>query len=969
MFNYGTFSFGNGAAQLNVGGDLVNEAGADLQFLPNAQMLVLGQIQNAGSVTFQISSVTLRAGKSLANSGTWTLTQGDYTNFGTTSNAVGGTFTLSSGNFANEAGGILNNQGTITLSSGIFTNVAGGTVNNQGTIAVGSGQFLTQGATNNQNGGTINVTVGNFQNQTGGTLNNQGTITLSNGQFINQAATNNLSGGAINLTAGNFQNQTGGVLTNQGTITLGNGQFINQAATNNLTGGTINVTAGNFQNQAGGTLANQGTITLSNGQFINQAATNNLTGGAINVTAGNFQNQAGGTLNNQGTITLSNGQFTNQAVTNNLTGGAINVTAGNFQNQAGGTLNNQGTITLSNGQFINQAATNNLTGGAINVTAGNFQNQAGGTLANDGSINLSSGDFQNQAGGTMSGSGLLSASGSATFSGGSMLQGNGTITANAIVLQGTAAPGTDGTVGQITFNGETHFQGMVLFDLVTPGNPGVGNDLIVMAGGTGTIESGAQFKFHSASLSENVGDKYEILQGNIALASRPVATDNDPNRRIVLRTDQDINSFSTQGTAYYALVAWNSSFEQVARSNGGNTNEVTFGRYLDQIIPQDDHTIGTANADLQWIRDTIDLMPNQANVVRALGEMSGELYAPLATVALQRQFLAYNQLAGRLRDGIFQACSFDQPDSGNQASPNGTDAQAKGWVARGWVTGYGFGGSIGGDSNADGCSYAGGGLQVAYGYQPTEQLGFGFFYDFGEFGMTNDFNDRADAQAHSFGGYLTWHRNVNYFMLVAGGGFADCHATRTIELDNPDNVVARAAQGRRRAARRPSTASTGSICNGKTSTCDRTSACSTWTSCKRPSKKRGPEHSICMSAIRPSAASGRCWAVNSIFAAPQRRVSSGRCAAYGCTSTSATPRGAPSWQVSRRLNHRLLACPPNDWQRLVHRRLRRARRVLCKTLSTLRQLRLSRQRPPADQCRFWRHRVYLVRGRGMRRLC
>ena len=98
----------------------------------------------------------------------------------------------------------------------------------------------------------------------------------------------------------------------------------------------------------------------------------------------------------------------------------------------------------------------------------------------------------------MSGNGLLSVNGTATFHLGSMLQGNPTITATTLNLQGTAAPGSDGTVGQMTFNAATHFQGVVLFDLVTPGSPGIGSDLIRITGGqTGTIESGAQFNFHS----------------------------------------------------------------------------------------------------------------------------------------------------------------------------------------------------------------------------------------------------------------------------------------------------------------------------------------------------------------------------------------------------------------------------------------------------------------------------------------
>ena len=55
-------------------------------------------------------------------------------------------------------------------------------------------------------------------------------------------------------------------------------------------------------------------------------------------------------------------------------------------------------------------------------------------------------------------------------------------------------------------------------------------------------------------------------------------------------------------------------------SGGGTGHEIAFGRYLDKNLPQDDHTFGTANAQLQWIRDTLDLMPTEASVAQAWGK-------------------------------------------------------------------------------------------------------------------------------------------------------------------------------------------------------------------------------------------------------------------------------------------------------------------------------------------------------------
>ena len=113
---------------------------------------------------------------------------------------------------------------------------------------------------------------------------------------------------------------------------------------------------------------------------------------------------------------------------------------------------------------------------------------------------------------------------------------------------------------------------------------------------------------------------------------------------------------------------------QLAQNNGGSGNAVTMGRYLDQYLPPDDHTIGTTNADLQWVRDTLDLMPNEAGVPAALEQLTGEVYVPLGTVALQRQFTAYNRFAARLRDSLFQTANLDQlADPPKQSAQGGAE--------------------------------------------------------------------------------------------------------------------------------------------------------------------------------------------------------------------------------------------------------------------------------------------------------
>lgn len=890
LINRGTFTFGNGvgAADLDVL-NLSNTSNAKFVFLPGATLSVAGAISNAGDVTFQMADFELGTGRALNNSGNWILTQGNFTNRGTTSNAAGGLVSLSSGFFENRgtlsndgqirlsfgdffnlAGAGVTNNGTMTLTRGDLQNYAGGTLTNTGTVTLTSGAYLNAGTTNNSTGATITLADGNFQNQTGGTVNNGGTIQVTSGSYLNQGTTANQAGATISVAVGDFENKTGGTVTNLGRIEVQSGKYVNQGTTTNQ--GTVAVASGRFENNAG-TVTNSGIIQVDSGQYVNRAKTNNQAGGLVFLAAGNFVNEAdtvtnngeirlalgdyvnqaetvnfqtlritqgslrnqAGTVTNTGEIRLSLGDYANAGTTDNY--GSIALSAGELSNDGGFTFTNRGSgvVTLSSGRLVNRGALENLgsihlvsgnlenfatvtnsasiavdsgnflnrsgalltneVGAGIGLVSGTFENQVGATIENDGLIQLSSGAFNSR--GLMQGDGLLNVNGDVTFYAGSVLQGNPTITASTLSLQGTVRPGATGTVGQMVFNANTRFQGVTAFDLVTPGSPGIGNDRIRIIGGqTATLESGAQFDFHLANPPGDVGDKYEIVRGNVALDARPLATDDaGANRRIVLRTDRDTTGFSDQGTAYYALIARDGSFAQMAMDNGGSANAITMGRYLDMALPQDDRTIGTVNADLQWVRDTLDLMPSEADVASALAQLSGEIYVPLSTVSLQRQFVAYNRLAARLRDSMFQPCSLDQLDDGAAEPDAAGPACCDRLPIRGWVQGYGYGGLIKADENAGRHTYGGGGLQAAFGYQPTERLGFGVFYDFGTFNLENVLDDQANAQAHSWGGYLAWHRDCDYFLFVGGGGIANHHSTRYIELANPENAIARRAQG------------------------------------------------------------------------------------------------------------------------------------------------------------------------------
>lgn len=858
QLSVGSGTFDNLGVMTNSGtitvaqGDLVNQVGGTATGA--------GSMTNTSTILLANGNLQNDANGIVTNSGTITVSHGNFENLagGTVSNS--NTISVGAGNFTNQ--GIADNQssGKITVTTGNVNNQVGGTLTNSGSITVTTGTYANQGTTNNLSAAKITVTSGNYENQSGGALTNGGSITLSDGDFLNQGSANNQANAKINLTTGSFTCQTGGTLSNSGTIALAAGGYYNQGSTTNQSGGSISVSTLNVENLAG-TLTNAGSIAITAGHYANQGTTNNQAGGNITLTTGRLENQTTGVFNNSGNLTIissgsaANYRVTNYGAINNQAGGRFYLSGGSILNEPYGTITNGGTVTLADGKFDNQGTLTNQSTGVVTLMTGNFDNKSGSSVANDGLMTLDVGDFENRSGSTVTnngtitlttgnfvnwtggsvtnngtinivtglfavnagssllGEGSLNTGGTVTFFSGTVLQGSQTITASVINLLGTTSPGSNGTVGQLTLNGDVNFQGPIQFDLLASGAPGAGNDQIVITNGnSGVLMQGTEFDFHIANSALHsgrpavrathatppVGSVFQVLTGNFSMSRRPVVLDDSADYRVVMRTNQDVNGFSSQGTAYYAMIARNTPLEQTARSGGGNAGEVLFGRYLDQNLPADDHSIGTLNADMQWIHDSLDLMPNNASVAQALGQMSGQVYVPIASVSLLRQFFAYNQLAARLRADVFEDCSLDrlQDKAGRRSVLAHPYTVAENWIPRGWVSGYAFGGSIAGDANAEGCSYGGGGLQAGFGYQVTEEVDCGMFYDFGSFNLKSQFVNEADGQAHSGGAYLAWHREYDYFLFLGGGGFTDYHSVRYIDFDTPDNEINRLATGK-----------------------------------------------------------------------------------------------------------------------------------------------------------------------------
>jgi hypothetical protein len=242
------------------------------------------------------------------------------------------------------------------------------------------------------------------------------------------------------LTAGTLQLSGGSLLTGSGTLpaNLSNDALVqpntatdalvitgDYAQTGAVTGqGTLSVNG--LLTWTGGTLGGRGTVNANGGLALSGAADKTLDGRTLNLAGTS-------TWSDAGNLVLAN----NALLTNRATGV---FTIQNDQTlSGGGSFNNLGTLAKSSGAagtttigvaFSNTGGTVDVQSGALSV-AGDYTQSGGATVVRAGAT-LAAGGLVNLLGGTLSGSGTV----------------NGDVR-NA----GQVAPGTDGTAGALTING------------------------------------------------------------------------------------------------------------------------------------------------------------------------------------------------------------------------------------------------------------------------------------------------------------------------------------------------------------------------------------------------------------------------------------------------------------------------------------------------------------------------------------
>ena len=398
------------------------------------------------------SGVMVTTGTSITNSGT---ISGGNGGAGASGGGAGESFTNP---YGDSTGGYGGNGITALNSSGL-------TIDNTGTIKGGNGGENYFYAAGYQTGGAgiigqnLTITnsgtiagggpsaVGSAITITGGTNiikalagSNIGAIVLGgnttlSGTFNNTVTVN--GGVALSVTGATAADDATGITTfsNGGVVTIGAGRKLSAQTINN-NAGTISIGASATLEGTGNTLYNVAVINVAtNGTVTDAGAINNFSSGVINF------NGPGGTatLASGANSIVNDGQI-------KVIGGNVAVT-GDIINQA------NGIISLTGGNMTGIGTLTNGATATVNVTAGNnlgvqiFTSTAGGSVTGTGTItasnafNLGAGSFTT----VLAGTGALTKTGSGT----AILTGGNTYTGGTTISGGTLQLGNGGTTGSI----------------------------------------------------------------------------------------------------------------------------------------------------------------------------------------------------------------------------------------------------------------------------------------------------------------------------------------------------------------------------------------------------------------------------------------------------------------------------------------------------------------------------------------
>ena len=498
-------------------------------------------------------------------------------------------------------------------------------------------------------------------------------------------------------------------------------------------------------------------------------------------------------------------------------GGSLTISGGSFSNGtiAGGS---GGSGSTSGGGGTAAGSAMYLHGTGTNV---NFAPTAGTHIAvND--------EIAGTAGLTKSGDGMLTLAGSNTYTGVTTIQSgrlvvNGSIAGNAQVDNagtlsgngtihgdldnyGTLAAGN--SIGHLTTTGNANFQSgsTIEVEIRPSANPVAGSDNDLVTADTATIDGGT-VSVKGASGSYTEGAKYTFLQTGSGL-SGTFTSILDDLAFFDAQLGYDANS------AFFTLLANSTDYAAV----GGSGNRFAVGTYIDQ------NSTG-ASGDFADVLDDFSMLSSD-QVRSGLSQSSGEIYGGTSRVMLGGTNQMIGTVAGQLRGSMFSSFAGGGRSGGGIASSMGrsgsitsSGSMARGAAPqntspialvsyvqnadqvgiacnemmastcrpvlqwRGWVSGYGLGGSAQSDGNAAGLNYGLGGTAVGLESLLDDTTRLGFFGGYiGSSVSAGGMNQNVKSNSGNFGSYVT-HTSGNHYALVLGGLQFDSYASdREIQI-------------------------------------------------------------------------------------------------------------------------------------------------------------------------------------------
>lgn len=498
-----------------------------------------------------IRSIVVTSGASLEIASGGTLTTIDGATFagsgvhlsGTGSLRLGSTTNWSAGLLTFTSGGTLENAGTFNIThsgTGSLTTVTGS-----------GGTFLNSGTVNRAGTGDGRLTVP-FTNTGTVNVNGSSTLALLGGGTTDSTAITTIGAGSTLVTGGAGHDiVSGSSVTGGGTHRVVPGGATSIAsgagyspATVDLRGGTLTVgtddattgrllsdgTAGSTRKGTGTlTVTGTGPHTIDNVGFDSGSTTRIVDGAATTVIASSAP--AAATLNGTALLSLS---------------GTTTWSSGRIDFSGGGTLRNAGTLALTHpgggdltgvsgvGGTLENTGTLNRTGPGSGRLTVPLTNTGTVTVADAG---LRAAPYIQQAGTTtISGTGVLGATGDTVAVTGGTLAGTGTVRGTLSNTGGTVAPGSSPGILSVDGAYTQGAGGRLLVD-VDGTTPGTGHDRLAVTGTAslaGTLEIATGF-------APAEGDVFDVLTAASrtgGFSDPPTGADLPGPRRFALTTPE-----------------------------------------------------------------------------------------------------------------------------------------------------------------------------------------------------------------------------------------------------------------------------------------------------------------------------------------------------------------------------------------------------------------------------------------------